>query len=227
MKEIIALNQRKLVESGLYNIPKVIILETLMTHPVREFRGDKFTLSRDDVMDELPLLNLSSTSLRNYYMSLDEEGFIEYTKDGRDDLFKVTPKGVSVFYGEFIRETPVKEPSELTEQEKNLIKLVGKVQFKVLMENKDYFARLEGKKGLFITWLQHRNNPGLKAPCRNFNTMKAQASYFFNNDVETIKKAMKIATSSGKAGWIDIKYGFQEVEKIMDKEEKIEYTIPS
>lgn len=119
-----------------------------------------------------------------------------------------------------INNTNNKEP--LPKEVKKLIKAIGKKQYETSQKYPEVTDGLpNGKKKLLRDWLEYRWKV-LNKPCITRQTLNGQVKHFHNHSVKDIEVAIEIAMESGKQGWTDIKYGFQEIDKEKSKQPKQE-----
>lgn len=200
--------------------------------------GDVFYfIARQAVIKELPLYYSKLDTVYRHFKVLEDKGILVYLKDGKRDLIKLTNKGkmwnsdlnpnklgfesennsdLNPTYNTTILDNNTKgkdaDIHPLTPTEKLTIKRIGKVQFDLLKENRDYFTGLDAaKRSLLVDWLEHRKR--LKHECKNFQTLKGQANGFFRYTTNEITDAIEIALSGGKEGWRDIRFAFKRIDE--------------
>jgi hypothetical protein len=224
MKRTFTIDSNAAIKAGLYgvkNIPKLMVLEFLAPLSYME-QNTLLDIDRQVALKALAVLNVTSSTLRKYYESLDEEGFIFYKKDGRHDLIYVTDFGLSLFYDlGFEPERKLKEKKKRifeSEAEEKLFNRIGEKQYDILMNNKKEFAHMpQENKAEFMNWLEHRKE---RAPCKKLSVMVRQANPFFVNTLEVCRAAVYKGKSGGEEGWINIEPAFVNVLKELPKEKE-------
>lgn len=101
MKFNITLNQEKMIEHKL-NVSQWCILDILSVAPiwcevVSINKESYFWVARQRISDEIKSLDLKPDTIFRYLKQLQELGFIDYEKDGKKDLLRLTPLGKSLF----------------------------------------------------------------------------------------------------------------------------------
>jgi hypothetical protein len=112
MKYTLNVNQPKALELGVTNLNQAIIFDMLTTasswaKTITINHSTYFWVSRNAIIDELPLLRLKEDTVYRHLKSLDKLGLIEYTKSGAKDCVKISQKGQKYF------EKELKNSSEL------------------------------------------------------------------------------------------------------------------
>lgn len=99
MKYTLTVNQKACFDLGIKNINQAHIFSLLMSAstwakgylmPDNEI---SYWVARQVVCDELPLLNMKPDTVYRHMKSLSELGVIDYQKDGKKDMIRVTKKG--------------------------------------------------------------------------------------------------------------------------------------
>lgn len=121
----ISINQKQAVALGISNVNQVFILDLIAKSPSWAKAvsvGDEvyYWLSRNQIVEQLPLLGIKPDTAYRHLKSLAENGFIEYLKQGKKDLVRLTDKGKSYFTKSEINPNSEIDPSKLgNESEKN------------------------------------------------------------------------------------------------------------
>ena len=101
MKYNITLNQPKMIEHSL-NVSQWCILDVLSVAPtwceIVNFNNiNYFWVARQKISQELEAFDFKSDTIFRYLKQLKELGFIDYEKDGKKDLIRLTKLGKSLF----------------------------------------------------------------------------------------------------------------------------------
>lgn len=121
MKFTLTINQKACIDLGLKNINQAHIFSLLMTAstwakgllmPDNEI---SYWVARQTVCDELPLLNLKPDTVYRHMKSLAELGLIDYQKDGKKDMIRVTEKGKSYLSSRYVGNKSEKGESTMSE----------------------------------------------------------------------------------------------------------------
>lgn len=116
MKFNITLNLVKMQEHNL-NVNQWCILDVISVAPtwceIVMFRETPyFWISRNKILEELKALDLKEDTIYRHLKTLKELGFIEYEKDHKKDLIKLTELGKSLFIESEINPTKIGNKSE-------------------------------------------------------------------------------------------------------------------
>ena len=119
MKYHLHINQEKAIELGL-NLNQAHILDLLCSastwaEPIVINGEVYYWVARQKVCSELPLLDLKPDTAYRHLKKLAELGVIEYIKDGKKDLIKVSEKGKGYYVGNKSEKTrkQIRESSEI------------------------------------------------------------------------------------------------------------------
>ena len=101
MKYNITLNQPAMIEYNL-NVAKFVILDVLSVaptwcNPVVKENEVYFWVARQKISEELKAFDYKPNTIFKYLKELNTLGFIDYIKDGKKDLIRLTNKGKSIF----------------------------------------------------------------------------------------------------------------------------------
>lgn len=101
MKYNITLNQPKMIEHSL-NVSQWCILDILSVAPtwceiVNFNNSSYFWVARQKISEELEAFDFKSDTIFRYLKQLKELGFIDYEKEGKKDLIRLTILGKSLF----------------------------------------------------------------------------------------------------------------------------------
>lgn len=123
MKYILTINQKKAIELGLTNTTQVHILELIIgctswAKPIVVNNEAFHWIARQTICEELPLLGIKPDTVYRHLKKLDELAIIEYIKDGRKDLVRLTSKGRSYSFTDDskIIQDSEKNPNKLGEK---------------------------------------------------------------------------------------------------------------
>ncbi len=102
MKYTISINQKQALESGIKDVNRLFILDVLSvaslwceTVIIKDVVY--YWVARQKIIDELPILNLKSDTVYRHLKELKKSGFIEYLKQGKKDIIRLTKKAKSLF----------------------------------------------------------------------------------------------------------------------------------
>lgn len=120
MKYHLHVNQERALALGISNINQAIILDLLCSAPTWAqagvFNGEVYYwVARQKVCSELKILNLKPDTVYRHLVALHKLGLIDYQKDGKRDLIRITKRGASYYVGNGSEETrkQIRESSEI------------------------------------------------------------------------------------------------------------------
>jgi DNA-binding transcriptional ArsR family regulator len=98
------INQKQAIELGIKNVNQVLILHLIgeassWAEPIIDNSEVFYWVSRTKIIEEIPLLNIKPDTAYRHLKSLVELGLIDYIKQGKKDLVKLTKKGRSYYVG--------------------------------------------------------------------------------------------------------------------------------
>lgn len=101
MKYNITLNQEKMIEHSL-NVSQWCILDVLSVAPmwceiISHNEENYYWVARQKISEELKAFDLKADTIFRYLKQLKELGFIDYEKQGKKDLVRLTSLGKSLF----------------------------------------------------------------------------------------------------------------------------------
>lgn len=104
MKHNLFVNQREALDLGVQNITQAHILDLLTScsswaKPITTDDGVFYWVARQMICQELPLLKIKPDTAYRHLKALHDGGFIEYTKQGKKDLVRLSKKGRSYYRG--------------------------------------------------------------------------------------------------------------------------------
>lgn len=104
MKFTLLVNQKQALELGIKNVNQALVLDLLTgastwAQPVIVAGEVYYWVARQKIVDELAILNLQADTAYRHLKSLDKLGLIDYKKEGKKDLIKLTDLGKSYYVG--------------------------------------------------------------------------------------------------------------------------------
>ena len=100
----LVINQKKAIEFGL-NASQALVFDMLTKSALwaeTVLHGDStfYWVARQKIQSELPLLDLNLDTIYRFLKHFDKIGILIYTKIGKKDCIKITPKGAEYIFGE-------------------------------------------------------------------------------------------------------------------------------
>ena len=120
-------NQKACFDLGITNINQAHIYSLLMTASTwanGQVMPDKkisYWVARQVVCDELPLLKLKPDTVYRHIKSLSDLGLINYQKDGKKDMVRVTEKGRKYLSSRYVGNKSESDQSTMSEIDPSLL----------------------------------------------------------------------------------------------------------
>lgn len=121
MKYTLTINQKACLDLGIKSINQAHIFALFMTASTwakgQQMPDGKISywVARQIVCDELPLLNLKPDTVYRHMKALANLGVIDYQKDGKKDMIRVTEKGKSYLSSRYVGNKSEKDESTMSE----------------------------------------------------------------------------------------------------------------